>query len=277
MRPGVSGPHAAGEENFLLEGDDDSSVVVEGGNNKPGLKAAALAPNLLISSFLRLACLLSCSLKDGLQADMSTTGLGVRPRKLELSILAACCLDGRVMGSFLSKSEFETPVSFCTSSLKLEVSACTKVVVADANSFSWGEGLGTTACLGDTTRWLREAQQATLLLIAVAAAAEGPEEDPSFRFLPSSSTDEEAESLPPPPSRDGLWRWAGHLLGGVIGGQMKVVVPPAFISSCDDGKTGWKVKGLLFFSFSLLHILPHTPVSHQAYYSMRLKIHLDSS
>jgi hypothetical protein len=78
VRPGVTGPHAAGEENFLLEGDDDSSVV-EGGNNKPGLKAAALAPNLLISSFLRLACLLSCSLKDGLRADMSTTGLGIRP------------------------------------------------------------------------------------------------------------------------------------------------------------------------------------------------------
>jgi hypothetical protein len=136
VRPGVTGPHAAGEENFLLEGDDDSSVVVEGGNNKPGLKAAELAPNLLISSFLRLACLLSCSLKDGLGADMSTTGLGIRPRKLELSILAACCLDGRVMGSFVSKSESETPVSFCTSSLKLEVSACTKVVVADFNSFS---------------------------------------------------------------------------------------------------------------------------------------------
>jgi hypothetical protein len=156
------------------------------------------------------------------------------------------------------------------------------VVVADFNSFSWGEGLGTTACLGDTTRWLREAQQATLLLIAAAAAAEGPEEDPSFRFLPTSSTDEDAESLPPPPppplSRDGLWRWAGHLLGGVIGGQMKVVVPPAFISSCDDGKTGcWKVKGLLFFSFSLLHILPQTPISHQAYYGMRSKLHLDSS
>lgn len=67
------------------------------------------------------------------------------------------------------------------------------------------------------------------------------------------------------------------MLGGVIGGQMKVVVPPAFISSCDDGKTGWKVKGLLFFSFSLLHILPHTPVSHQAYYGMTLKLHLDSS
>jgi hypothetical protein len=42
--------------------------------------------------------------------------------------LAAACLDVMVMGNF-SKSESEAPVSFCTSSLKLDVSACTKVVV----------------------------------------------------------------------------------------------------------------------------------------------------
>ncbi len=117
-----------------------------------------------------------------------------------------------MIGSFFSKSESEAPVSFCTSSLKLEVSACTKVV-GDANSaFSRGlEGTdpdaapaqvwfrSCTARVGDK-RVVDDAQPATLVVVLVVTAAVAAEEaaldPPSFRLLATSSTDDEAESLP---------------------------------------------------------------------------------
>ncbi len=117
-----------------------------------------------------------------------------------------------MIGSFFSKSESEAPVSFCTSSLKLEVSACTKVV-GDANSaFSRGlEGTdpdaapaqvwfrSCTARVGDK-RVVDDAQPATLVVVVVVTAAVAAEEaaldPPSFRLLATSSTDDEAESLP---------------------------------------------------------------------------------
>ncbi len=42
--------------------------------------------------------------------------------------LVNACMDVMVMGNF-SKSKFEAPINFCINSLKLDVLACTKVVV----------------------------------------------------------------------------------------------------------------------------------------------------